>query len=300
MLDKGYKNQPFKFKDQTNDQVLLSVAVSCKGRLKILNKNLQALSHQTLHSKFWNPVFILKENSTPCIDLIEKYFASPQLLFLPKGQALYEMRNLVFQKRSSLIYFIDEDVILDNPQHLETVIKLHQQFPELTVIGGSYKDHPDCTFWGRAYNAVVRLWTKKWQYLGPAGNLSLKMVHCKARFYSPSPFGFGGEETHFLQALKNEGYQSLWKPEMDAQHLALHSLKDFIKRAWCHGSSLAFEKKTAKPKHFTQFFFTDDQSTQGSFKFSLFFTPLIYLSALFYIFLVYLSCYFYQFKRLVR
>ena len=303
MLAKDYKKQYSECKTQHKGQILLSVVVSCKGVLKILNENLQALSNQTLSSKFWNPVFILKEIHSPCIDLIKKYFSPPKFLFLSKGKPLYEMRNLAFQEMSPLIYFIDEDVILDNPKHLDVVVKLHQQFPELTVIGGGYKDHPDCTFWGRAYNTVVRLWTKKWQYLVPAGNLSLKTTNFTARFYSPSPFGFGGEETHFLQALKNEGYKSLWKSEMDAQHLASHSLKDFITRAWFHGSSLAFEKKTDGPRHFkffTHLLPTDYKPVQRSLKASLIFTLLIKLSAFFYLFLVRLSCYFYKFRQTIK
>ena len=300
MLDKNYINQPFKFKNQPNDQILLSVAISCKGILKILNKNLQALSRQTLNPKFWKPVFILKERHSPCVDLIEKYFPHPKLLFLPKDKPLYEMRNLAFQETSPIIYFIDEDVILDNPRHLDQVIKLHQKFPELTVIGGSYKNHPDCTFWGCSYNTVVRLWTKKWQYLIPTGNLSLKNKDFKARFYSPGPFGFGGEETHFLHALNKEGHKSLWRSEMDTQHLASHSLKDFVNRAWLHGSSLAFEKKTNRPLHFkflAQSLLTDHKFTDLS---SLVFIPLTKLSVLFYLFVVRLSCYFYKLKQSIK
>ena len=266
------------------NQILLSVVVSCKGLLKNLQENLLALSQQSLNRELWNTVFILKEEQkhSDCISLITNYFPLHKLLFLSKNKPLYEMRNLAFQHiNHPYIYFIDEDVILDNPEHLNNLIGLHKKFPEMTVIGGSYLDHPNCTFWGRSYNWLARLWTKNQTRLVPAGNLSIKTKKTfQARFYSPGKFNFGGEETYFLQALETEGHKSLWRNELDTSHLALHNLKDFIKRAWYHGSSLAFEQKTKR------------------YSYSLFFKEqaplLIKISALFYLLLTRFSCSFYR------
>ena len=270
--------------DHCKKQTLLSVVVSCKGLLTNLKKNLLALSRQNLGREFWDAIFILKEEQkhSDCISLIEDYFPSSKLLFLPKSEPLYEMRNLSFQSISSpYIYFIDEDVILDDPGHLKCLIELHKRFPEVTVIGGSYLDHPDCTFLGRSYNWVARLWRKHQKNLVPAGNLSIKTnKNFQARFYSPGKFDFGGEEIYFLRAIGSEGHKSLWQTELDVSHLALHGFKDFVKRAWFHGSSLAFEKKTRK------------------ISYSLFLKEpapvLIKISALFYLLFVRLSCFFYK------
>lgn len=278
------KNQLSMNNSQNKTQILLSVVVSCKGILKTLNKNLEALSRQNLSRELWEVVFILKKEQkhSDCISLIKDYFLSYKLLFLPKGEPIYEMRNLGLQNvNCSYIYFIDEDVILEEPDHLKRLVEIHKKFPELTVIGGSYLNHPDCTFFGRSYNWIARLWTKNQTSFVPAGNLSIKTNKTfKARFYSPNPCGFGGEETYFLQSLQSEGHKSLWRKELDAPHLAFHSLKDFIKRAWIHGASLAFEKKTR------QFFYSLFLKEKASFT--------IKTAALFYLLLVRLSYFFYR------
>jgi len=245
------------YKLQNKGQILLSVVVSCKGKKSVLKENLKALSFQNLDRKLWNPIFILgeKQKHSNCVFLIHQYFSSAQILFLSKYQPVYEMKNLVFHEDTPpYIYFIDEDVILEAPGHLSRLLELHRKYSEATVLGGSYLDHPKCAFWGRSYNWVARLWTKNQTCFVPAGNLSIKTGRdFKARFYSPNPFGFGGEEIYFLQSLQSEGHRSYWRRELDAKHLALHSLKDFIKRAWFHGASLAFEKASKRTSYFLFF-----------------------------------------------
>ena len=274
---------------QNTKQVLLSVVVSCKGLSVILKKNLVALSRQDLDRSVWEPCFLFKEEQkhSDCIGMIKDHFPSHRILFLPKDQPIYEMRNLVFQNTAyPYIYFIDEDVILEDSGHLSQLLALHKEYSKMTVIGGSYLDHPDSTFWGGSYNWVARIWTKQTGY-SPAGNLSIKAKTVfKARFYSPNPFGFGGEEIHFLKSLHKEGHQSLWDKKLDAQHLALHSFRDFIKRAWIHGASLAFEKNTRKLSYLL--FFKERASI------------VIKIAALFYLLLVRFSSFFYKMKSVVR
>ena len=289
------KNQLSIHENQNKTQVLLSVIVSCKALTKILEKNLKALSRQNLKRELWKLVFVFREGQkhSNCIILIKNYFPSHQLLFLPKNKPIYEMRNLALNHiPCPYIYFIDEDVILSDPKHLSRLVQLHKKFPEFTVIGGSYLDHSECTFWGRSYNWIARLWTKNQNCFVPAGNLSINTNKTfKARFYSPNPFGFGGEEVCFLKSLQSEGHQSLWEKQLDAKHLAIHSLKDFIHRAWCHGASFAFEKNIKSEKQ-------TKRSSGGLFIKEP--APfLIKIMALFYLLLVRLSALFYKVKKAI-
>ena len=231
------------------NQILLSVALSCKGLIWVLKKNLSALQNQDLSKDLWEPVFILKEEKKDMLEEIERFFPSPQVCFLPQGQPLYEMRNLAFSSiRSPYMYFIDEDVILEDRGHLSRLLSAHKAHPEITVIGGGYLDHPLCGFYGRAYNFVARLWIKNRPGLAPGGNLSLKMEKkFKARFYSPGPLAFGGEEISFLQSLQAEGHRLIYKEELSAPHLALHSLRGFAQRAWIHGAGQMANQAEAKP-----------------------------------------------------
>ena len=268
--------------------VLLSVVVSCKGQVEILEKNLSALSRQDLNRKFWNILFFLKEEQkhSPCVSLIKKYFPSQNILFLPKDQPLYKMRNLAFKNGTHpYIYFIDEDVILGNSGHLSRLLELYKEHPGVTVIGGGYFDHPDCSFWGRSYNWIVRLWMKSHSGFAPAGNLAVRTTTTfKARFHSANPFGFGGEEIHFLKALKTQGHLFLLANELSARHLADHGFRDFIQRAWIHGAGLFFEAQTKRPAYLL--FFKEKAPV------------LIKMVGLFYLLVVRFSWFFYKIKAL--
>ncbi|MCZ0931625.1 MAG: glycosyltransferase family A protein [Oligoflexia bacterium] len=231
---------------------LLSVVVSCKGAEKILSQQLKFLNKQNLTKELWQAVFIFREDFAlrPVISLIKQYFPLSQIFCLKANRPLYEMRNLAFDRLDSpYLYFIDEDVILESAHHLSRLIEIHQKRPDQAVLGGSYLNHPDSTFWGDCYNWLVRLWvraykTKNHQDLAPAGNLSIKGYKAfKARFYSPH--GFGAEELYFFKVLHKEGLLSYADKALDAPHLAQHTFKDFIQRAWIHGKSLPKQKKLA-------------------------------------------------------
>lgn len=162
------------------------------------------------------------------------------------------MRNLVFKEiKSSIIYFLDEDVILDK-NHLETALKLHSLHPAVTALGGAYLDHPSSSFFGQVYNWIVRVWMRKHQSssqqdLLPAGNFSIKNPSkFSARFYSPNPSGFGAEELFFFKSLHEEGFLSSWIPDLSAKHLAQHSFKSFVKRAWLQGQAHPVKKGSLK------------------------------------------------------
>ena len=229
---------------------LLSVVVSCKGVENILSQQLKFLNKQNLDKRLWQAVFVFRENFAfqPAISLIKQYFPLSQIFFLKANRPLYEMRNLAFERlHSPYLYFIDEDVILEEAHHLSRLIEIHQKRPNQAVLGGSYLNHPGSTFWGDCYNWLVRLWvkaykTKNYQDLAPAGNLSVKgYKNFKARFYSPH--GFGAEELYFFKDLQKEGLQSCVDKALDAPHLAQHTFKDFIQRAWIHGKSLPQQKR---------------------------------------------------------
>ena len=267
---------------------LLSVIVSCKAVKKILSQHLYFLHRQDLSQELWQAVFIFKkaEAASPVLSLIEEYFPSPQILFLKENQALYEMRNLAFDRIDSpYLYFIDEDLILEDSSHLSRMIESHKKHPEFAVLGGSYLNHPESSFWGNCYNWLVRLWLKAHKTSGrdiaPAGNLSVKRHKAfKPRFYSPS--GFGAEELYFFKALHQEGLQSCVLEALKAPHLAQHSLKDFIQRAWLHGKSAPQRELADKGLFFKE---------PGGF--------LIKITGLFYLLLVRFSCLWNQFKNFV-
>ena len=269
---------------------LLSVVVSCKAVKEILSQHLHFLQRQDLSQELWQAVFIFREDSgfQPALSLIKKYFSSPQFLFLKVNQPLYEMRNLAFDHLDSpYLYFIDEDVILEKADHLSRLLKLHKKHSDVSVLGGAYLNHPASTFWGNCYNWLVRLWLKAHktdnnQDVVPAGNLSVKgYKNFKARFYSPQ--GFGAEELYFFKSLHQEGRFSYLDTSLDSPHLARHSFKDFVQRAWLHGKSAPQQKMGDKRLFFKE---------SGGF--------LTKITALFYLLLVRFSLIWRRFRLLFQ
>ena len=277
-----------KLKKKSRDK-RLCVLISCKGLFSILKLHLEALKKQNLSLKLWFPVFLfwektLIENQAELFLWIQRYFPDSPFLFLPKDKACYELRNLAFEcLSSSLLYFLDEDVLLKDPDHLARLVKYHEENPEWTAIGGSYLSLPACSFWGKTYNWLVQFWMICHQSPGkdffPAGNLSVKNQGLFDRFYSP--VGFGGEEIFFLKSIHKKDGNSVWVKELDAYHIAQHRFKDWLSRAWMHGKSLSLSGFNSQ-KLFSKASILKFFKQSGTFKIKGF--------ALFYLLLTRLSC----------
>lgn len=228
--------------------VYLTVCVSCRESPVLLEENLTALNRQTLDKTWWDIVLLQRGESSPVLKkLLNSQGLTAKILTQAPNRPVHDLRNQALQKiKSSVLFFIDEDVILKNTRHLEILMGFHKQNPDWTVLGGGYLSSEECSFWGRAYNWVARLWMLKNPGLIPAGNLSVKTGPLKpsCRFKSPLKGGFGGEEVFFLNQVRDLGLRSVQKTELDALHLARHTLKDFLSRAILHGQSRAFQNPT--------------------------------------------------------
>ena len=272
----------------------LTVCVACKGIAPLLKANLSALDGQTLDKKQWEIVLLIsEERQAEIVDKALKLFSlRAKLLTDFHKNSLQNLRNQALNSiKTPLIFFIDEDVTLENPDHLKTLVYLHKQHEEETVLGGGYLSLKGCSFWGLAYNWVVRLWMVENPGFVPAGNLSVKTAHLNraCHFKSPLSHGFGGEEVYFLNQIQATSGKSLWKKELDASHQARHTLKDFLKRAIVHGQSQAFQQISGTSFYKSVRLFIKQK---GSLK--------VKIPALFYLFLVRLISFAYRLKRKIK
>ena len=210
-----------------------------------MEQNLKALSQQTLDKNLWDIALLFRADPPPFLNkLLDTLGLSVHIFTQDQSHPIHELRNQAFQKITSpLLFFIDEDVILNNTSHLQTLVNLHQQHPEWTILGGGYLSSAECSFWGKAYNWISLLWMLKNSGFLPAGNLSVKTKHLgpSCEFKSPLKGGFGGEEIYFLNQIKALGLQSIRKMELDTLHLARHTLREFVSRALLHGQSRTFQ-----------------------------------------------------------
>ena len=241
----------------SESSVFVTVCVSCGEESELLEQNLKALSRQNLDKSLWEMALFFRGEKAPFFvkKLLSDLELTAKIFIQARSYPIHDLRNQAFQQITSpVLFFIDEDVILKNPDHLGALVRLHKQHPETTVLGGGYLSPAECSFWGRAYNWVSRLWMEVNPGVLPAGNLSVKTRHLEpaCRFKSLLKGGFGGEEIYFLNQIKLLGRQSLRKTELDAPHLARHTFARFLSRAILHGRNRAF------------------QSSKGSFRKSVF------------------------------
>lgn len=223
----------------------VTVCIACKGIPSILNDNLIALEKQTLDKKKWKIVLLVgSEKQLLSVEQILKSFNFQVKIFSCfYKNSLQELRNkMLSQLKIPLVFFIDEDVILENKNHLKTLLHLHAVNPEVSVLGGGYLSKEGCSFWGRTYNWISRLWMRENPGFAPAGNLSVKtnLLNSKCRFKSPLSEGFGGEEIYFFNQIQKSGGKYLCKRELDTVHKAQHTFRVFLKRAFVHGQSQSF------------------------------------------------------------
>ena len=195
-------------KDQKS-AVLLTVCVSCGKRPNLLKENLKALDRQTLDKNLWSLALLFQPPpppaaASPSSVSLKDFALSPELtvkILIPDRRLpVDELRNQAFREiKSPILFFIDEDVILKNADHLKILVQLHEREPEATVLGGGYLSSPECSFYGGVYNWISRVWMLKNPGFVPAGNLSVKTsrLDSSCRFKSPLPEGFGGEEGLF-------------------------------------------------------------------------------------------------------
>ena len=234
---------------RSSDPASLTVCMALKGVPEILKAGLESLSRQNLDKDQWETVLLVTEGKQlPLVEkLVTGFDLKIKLFSCFQANSLQQLRNKALsQIQSALLLFIDEDVILKNPGHLKTLLQLHKQYPESAVLMGGYVSPEGCSFFGRTYNWISRLWMLGNPGFGPAGNLSIKTSHLNSncRFKSPLASGFGGEEIYFFKQIRASGGFAIWKKELDAPHLARHTWRDFLNRAIWHGQSLGFERQS--------------------------------------------------------
>lgn len=242
-INMGYDKKDFIHSLSKNP--CLTICISCKGISSILNESLIALEKQELDKKKWKVILLVNDNKQllSVEQAIKSISFSVEVLSCFYKNSLQGLRNkMLDQIKTPLLFFIDEDVILQNKNHLENLIRFHIGRSEMSALGGGYLSGKGCSFWGQTYNWISRLWMLENPGFSPAGNLSVKtnFLNLKCRFKSPLDKGFGGEEIYFFKKMRQFGEKYLWEKELDAFHKARHTFKSFLKRAFAHGKSQAF------------------------------------------------------------
>ena len=127
-------------KTEKKEQLDLSIIVVSGDRKHLLSQCLKSIQHQSLAPAQYEVIVCppIKGNNTPYVS---------------------EQRNIGIQKsKGHILLLLDEDCELPNPDSLKQILNLHFLHNDFTLIGGHYKDHPSCSFWGKVYNEMSRRW----------------------------------------------------------------------------------------------------------------------------------------------
>lgn len=223
----------------------LSVVISSSGRWALLEGLLRSLSQQNLKRDLWDLYIVYSATQNPDDKtLLAAGHLNAKWILSPKLNAALQ-RNLGIQhSQAAILYFLDEDCELPHEQHLQELLNTFEQHPRVHVLGGSYRNHVNCSEFGRAYNAMCRLWQKRMlensgvqinvtPLLG--GNLAYRRHENELQF--DEQLGFGAEDLAFATTAEQAGLSTLLTDDLYVFHNAQHNKSDFFARARLHGKA---------------------------------------------------------------
>lgn len=201
-------------------------------------------------------------------------------------------RNIGVEKSSGdFIYFLDDDCILVNKNHILTAVTHFGLYPRVMGLGGSYVSPPFSPWIVRGYNAMCLFWLST----GICRKNDMKSSKCTVLLggnscYRRSVFSdgmrfneniiSGGDETEFQFRLKRKGNDLMYLEELAVIHSADKSWVSLMTRAWKQGRARA-EFKIKNEKKFLQIlyvFFEVALIEPSVLLFSLFHFPILFLS----------------------
>lgn len=260
LLSPPISNQSTPLPVKKNSSNSLSVGIVSHGRWDLLQKCIQSLQQQkdSLPLQIILSIYVPPSDCPTSKDI--PLSSIPQhILQLIKDlhiEVFYSevnnvslIRNQILQQATGdLIYFLDEDCRLPQPQYLDQLLQIESRYAEFALLAGTYQDSALCSFWGRAYNALCRAWLKKSSSAYSHSNLVFSHFLGGNFILRPSMINniafskecrFGGEEIDFSLKLRQQGLKSIQLNHLSLEHMACHDIKNFYWRAWRHGQTKA-------------------------------------------------------------
>jgi glycosyltransferase involved in cell wall biosynthesis len=165
-------------------------------------------------------------------------------------------RNLGLSKaRSQKIYFLDDDVVLTNSEHLKLALALAEKNPEFAAIGGSYNLPRELDLIDEVYHTICTSWlkeraddSKKMVYL-LGGNTLYNRELLADQLKFNEQITFGGAETELNLRLHMAGHHLLFHDSLNLEHATHLNSFSLIKKAIRQGMGRSFHEQIV-PKNF--------------------------------------------------
>lgn len=141
--------------------------------------------------------------------------------------------------RGSILFFLDEDCELPDPQFLSRALQFVENNPPNSVVGGYYLNSQNSPYSAKAYNSLCNQWVNVAKKNNVSENLlgGVFLTHRNvlSTFEERSTTMWGGEDTYLFRKLQEQGVSTLISPELSVIHNDQSSLSKWTRRAFLHG-----------------------------------------------------------------
>lgn len=143
-----------------------------------------------------------------------------------------------------ILYFLDDDCLLPDKNHLRNLVLEHEKHPTVMGIGGGYKAMEFLYGPEKFYHEHSEKWIGKFvsqknkaeQLLG--GNASYKREIFDRGFYFDPLISFGGSEESFNQSLREQGWTLIYSEKLWVFHVIKLGLLSLIRKSFKQGEGL--------------------------------------------------------------
>lgn len=142
---------------------------------------------------------------------------------------------------SNLVLFLDADCFLPDSNYLRRMLETIRDYPNATLIGGTYLDGRHSTYLDRSYNSLCNLWIASGlnglndssNLLG--GCLLINRENLNGLDIPTHLDQWGAEDTRFIRDLIEQGALAKLDQRLSVVHCPDNSIEKSIRRAWIHG-----------------------------------------------------------------
>ena len=176
-----------------------------------------------------------------------------KVLFSPVAGVNPARQLGIEQAKGHLLFFLDDDCLLINPEHLKTLLSLNIKNPEQMTFGGPYTLPKSTSRLEQAYHFISQSWlqtqrldsTKSAALLG--GNACYKKEVFLKGFTFPKNIKYGGSETPLNTQLYKHYGAHTWCEDLSVEHHCPLNGYLFLKKAYLQGRGAgAFPQSTAR------------------------------------------------------
>ena len=141
-----------------------------------------------------------------------------------------------------IVYFLDDDCILDSNDQLSNIVKYHNKYPDAVGVGGGYSERKHKQNVSEIiYSKNQSLWLKRsaneknetHHLIG--GNASYKRKIFSKGYNYNSAISFGGSEVSLTKKLYDDGYKLLYFEELNILHDLKVGVLSVLKKGFMQG-----------------------------------------------------------------